>query len=367
MKWINRLTMSLFVFATLLLATPTQAAPKRIDDVVDQPDEWFTSDEGKATLDVILSYQNANGGWWKAYRLDAPRAASKKDEKDGIPGDDSKVWHRTSTIDNSATYSELTVLARATRVTGDAKYSDSFRRGLKFIFDSQYANGGWPQRFPLEQNYGRHITFNDDATLGVLKLLRGVANREADFAWLSDEDCARAAESLKKGVDCVLSAQIKIDGKPTVWCQQHDEVTLAPTSARSYELPSFCSTESAGLAVFLMEIQSPDARVKAAIDGAAAWFESHKILGKRVEKLTGTQYELGKQTNLVDDPAAKPIWARFYDLETGKPYFCDRDGVKLDRFEKLGHERRVNYAWFNNRGNTVLETYAKWRAANAAR
>lgn len=341
------------LIALFAIAAHVQGAPAPIELVVDQPDAWFTSDEGKKTLDVILSYQNPNGGWNKAYKLDAPRAEN--------PGPKDLV----STIDNGATQAEIRILARAHRVTRDARYADAVRRGLAFYFDSQYANGGWPQRIPVPRDYGRHITYNDDATVNVLRVLRDVRDRAADFAWLSEDDRVRADAALQKGVESVLATQIRVDGKLTVWCQQHDEVTLAPAAARSYELPSFCSTESAGLALFLMDIKDPDERVRAAIDGAVKWFDDHKILGKRVEKLTGPQYELGKQTNLVDDPDAKPLWARFYDLETHKPYFCDRDGVKLDSFEKLGHERRVNYAWFNDRGNRVLERYAAWRAEHS--
>lgn len=351
----NRNSIVLFMMAAFWsAATLTSAAP--IDAIADQPDAWFTSAEGKATLDVVLSYQNTNGGWNKAYKLETPRPAP-----DGGMNEKARVKWNLSTFDNGATHTELRILARAFRVTGESRYADAVRRGLQFIADAQYANGGWPQRFPLEKDYGRHITFNDDATLGILRVLRSVVEASPDFAWLSDEDRAQAAAMMKKGIECILATQIRVDGKPTVWCQQHDEITLAPASARSYELPSFCSTESAGLVLFLMELPEPDERVKNAIEGAARWFETHKILGKRVEKLTGDQYELGKQTNLIDDPSAKPIWARFYDLDTGKPYFCDRDGVKLERFEQLGHERRVNYAWFNDRGNKVLERYATWR------
>ncbi len=255
------------------------AAPPKIDAIVDQPDEWFTSDEGKKTLDVILSYQKANGGWGKAYKLDVPRAGAAAGEKGGIPGDDSKVWDRTSTIDNGATHSEIRILARAFRVTKDERYSDAVLKGLKFLYDAQYANGGWPQRFPLEKNYGRHITYNDDAMISVMRVLRDIRDGKSDFAWLDDAQRKRAAESLAKAIDCVLATQIKVDGKPAVWCQQHYEVTLAPAGARSYELPSFCATESAAIANFLMEIPMPDDRVKAAIIGAAEWFETHKIEG----------------------------------------------------------------------------------------
>jgi PelA/Pel-15E family pectate lyase len=33
--------------------------------------------------------------------------------------------------------------------------------GLDFILRSQYANGGFPQRFPSSNGFHAHITFND--------------------------------------------------------------------------------------------------------------------------------------------------------------------------------------------------------------
>jgi len=44
---------------------------------------------------------------------------------------------------------------------------------------AQYANGGWPQYFPLNQGYYTHITYNDDAMAGVLGLLREVSEGRA--------------------------------------------------------------------------------------------------------------------------------------------------------------------------------------------
>ena len=68
--------------------------------------------------------------------------------------------------------------------------------------------------------------------------------------------------------------------------------------------------------------------MRASIEAATAWFEASKILGKRWETVTGPQYEKGRDKQLVDDPAAPPLWARFYDLDTNRPLFCGRDGVK---------------------------------------
>ena len=35
-----------------------------------------------------------------------------------------------------------------------------------------------------------------------------------------------------------------------------------------------------------------------------------------------------RDTRLVEDPQAKPIWARYYDLKYCEPYVCDRQRVQ---------------------------------------
>jgi PelA/Pel-15E family pectate lyase len=331
--------------------------------LTDHPDSWFNTDQGRKTVDNIVTWQNANGGWWKTYDATHARPTTVPNRAESGPkGDDDDVWHKVSTIDNNATYSELRIVARAARVLKDDKFKDSFNRGLKYLFDAQYNNGGWPQRFPLQDNYGRHITFNDDAMLGVMRLLKDVVNNPPDFAFVSDADRRHAAEAFDKGIDCILNCQVKIDGKLTIWCQQHDEQTLAPAGARAYELPSLTGGESSGLTLLLMGIDHPNDRVKRAIEASVAWYQANKITGKRFAHLTGPQYEGGRDSMLVDDPSAPPIWARFYDLETGKPFFCGRDGVKRSALDQVGRERRNGYAWYGTWGKRVLDEYPRWQA-----
>src|SRR5205823_5046021 len=159
------------------------------------------------------------------------------------------------------------------RITSRQAYRDAFVRGLKFIFDSQYPNGGWPQRFPLQDNYGRHITFNDGAMIGVMNLLKDIAESKPDFAFLSDDDRKQSQAAFDRGVDCILKCQIKSNGELTAWCQQHDEITFAPAKARAYELPSVSGDESDDIVLLLMRVDHPDARVRQSIDAAVAWFE----------------------------------------------------------------------------------------------
>src|SRR5690606_5884057 len=95
------------------------------------------------------------------------------------------------------------------------------------------------------------------------------------------------------------------------------------------------------------------------IDGAVHWLEAHKIEGIR---LANEIDEDGKKNNVVvPDPAAPPLWARFYDLETGKPIFSDRDGIKKNSLAEIGYERRNGYSWYTNAPSKVLKKYTEWK------
>jgi pectinesterase len=56
-------------------------------------------------------------------------------------------------FDNSATTTEMRFLARMYNKTQNGSYKGSFTRGLNFILDAQYDNGGWPMFYPLRKGY----------------------------------------------------------------------------------------------------------------------------------------------------------------------------------------------------------------------
>ena len=62
-----------------------------------------------------------------------------------------------------------------------------------------------------------------------------------------------------------------------------------------------------------------------------------------------------------EDPAAPPLWARFYEIETNRPLFSDRDGVAKYDYNQLGQERSTGYKWLGDWGDEVFQAYAKWR------
>lgn len=327
---------SIFLWAlatSLCAATPAEK-------VAGKPDSWFRSEEGRSIVENILSWQSEQGAWPK----------NKDTTREAYRGSRSKL---KGTFDNGATTGELRVLARAFRVSGEARYESAFLTGYDHILEAQYPNGGWPQYFPLSKQYHRHITFNDGSMIRIMEFLRDTTNSK-DLVFLDSDRRAAAAKALDRGVDCIVKCQIVIEGSPTVWCAQHDEITLAPANGRSYELASLSGAESAGILNYLMSIEKPNPAVIRAVNGGVAWFEAAKIEGFRYTKSSSSERSLTK------DPSARTLWARFYELKSNRPFFCDRDGVPKYNLEEIGGERRGGYSWYGTWGEGVAKTYAKW-------
>ena len=92
----------------------------------------------------------------------------------------------SSTIDNNGTTMPMQFLALMAHATGEARYRASFLRGFDYLLAAEYPGGGWPQFFPLRQGYYTHITFNDNAMVNVLTVLRDAAAGNAPYAFVDE-------------------------------------------------------------------------------------------------------------------------------------------------------------------------------------
>ncbi len=145
-----------------------------------------------------------------------------------------------------------------------------------------------------------------------------------------------------------MKTQIVVDGKKTAWCAQYDEKTLAPAAARAYELPSISGQESAGIVAFLMKIDKPNPAVIDAIQSAVKWMEDSKITGIQVVEKSDPTLPGGFDRVVIENKSAPPVWARFYEIGTNKPFFVGRDGVKKNTLAEIEQERRIGYAYYTN-------------------
>lgn len=304
------------------------------------PTDWYGSAESIMTADSILKYQTAIGGWTKNTNFQngsMNQVEWQKVIETGIG----------ATFDNDATITEMRFLIKMYTATQKQEYKNAFEKGLNYVFISQYEKGGWPQFYPANTEnggYSRHITYNDNAMINILEFLDEIVSGSSGFGSLniSSLNKIRTRTAIDKGLSCIINTQITKNAKRTVWCAQHDEITLLPASARTYELPSFSGSESAGIVLYLLRLKNPSLEIKAAVKGAVEWFETHKIEGIRMD--TEITKEGKRNRIVVEDKNAPAIWARFYDLETEKPFFCDRDGIKKSSLAEIGYERRNGYS-----------------------
>ena len=271
-----------------------------------------------------------------------------------------------TTFDNGTTYTHVAALAMIYNATHAEKYKAAALKGLDFILAAQYSNGGWPQFYPLESNYSRHITYNDGAYVGIMEVLKATHDGDPQYAFV---DAARAQQlkaAYEKGLSCMLKTQINDNGKLTAWCQQHDEVTLQPAWARAFEPPGICNQESSDVVLFLMRIDHPSKEIINAVQHAVEWFMDSRIFNTRVKTISApvmvTRFRVSKSDRVVvTDSTAPPIWTRYYELKTHRPLFCNRDSKVVYSLAEVDRERRDGYAWYTYSPQKTLKQYPAWK------
>jgi len=328
------------------------------NDALKQKPLWYQTDEAARIADQIILYQKDNGGWEKNIDM---AAMLSKGEKDAIAAKHADISE--TTIDNRTSYTQVAFLGKIITASllksappnNFPKYKEAFNRGLDYLLSSQYDSGGFPQFFPLKKGYYTHITFNDDAMIGVLGVFREISRKDDDFKFVDEERRAKAEKAVEKAIPLILRLQVVIDGKKTVWVQQYDENTFKPAWARKFEPPCLTAGESAGIVRFLMG-EKPTPEIVDAIESAVAWYKKNELTGIRWVRTNG-------ENSVVKDKNAPPIWARFYEIETMKPIFIGRDSVIRYDVSEIEAERRNGYAWYGNWPNELLDKdYVSWKA-----
>lgn len=328
-------------------------------EVFKQRPLWYQTDEAARIADQVIIYQKDNGGFEKNIDMALMLNAKERAEIAARRSDTSET-----TIDNRTTYTQAAYLGRVITASllkssppaNLSKYKDAFNKAVDYLLSSQYENGGFPQFFPLKKGYYTHITLNDDAMIGVLELLRDIAQKEDDYLFVDEARRSRCEKAVARALPLILKLQVAIDGKRTVWAAQYDEFTLKPAAARKFEPVSLTSAESVGVVRFLMDVQDPTPEIKDAIESAVRWFRANRIEGFRWERKNGSNL-------LTPDKNAAPIWARFYQIETMRPIFIGRDAVIHYNVMEIEAERRDGYAWYvTSPGDLLQKDYPKWKA-----
>lgn len=311
---------------------------------IDPPLEWYQTEDGRRVADILVSFQTPSGGWSK--RTDMGSAPRQAGEAFGVE------LSYIPTFDNSATTTQLRILAQAYQANRDSAYLRAFLKGLNYILEAQYPNGGWPQSFPLRGGYHDYITYNDEVMENNLSLLHEVYKGKSPYDFIPDSLRKKAGESLQRGLELVVASQVVVNGQPTLWGGQHDPHTLEPRKARAYEMVALATAESVSLLDFMMDLEQPSEDLQNAIHSAMTWYRNNQILGHVWNTDT---YQL------ETDADAPPLWSRFAEIGSNRPIFGDRDHSVHYNVEDISLERRKGYAWYTNDPNQVLKKYAAWQ------
>jgi PelA/Pel-15E family pectate lyase len=312
------------------------------------------------TAEKMLAFQRSNGGWPKAVnevKVDYRRRLSPAD----LANARREAGQEDATIDNNATTREITYLVSAFKTTQNPAYRQAAERGIGYLLKMQQPSGGFPQYYPDARFYRAQITYNDNAMVKALQVLKAVADKKADFALVDASLVAPAQKAVDKGVQCILKTQYVQHGKLTAWGAQHDRTTLLPCKARAFELASLSGDESVGIVEFLLSLDQPSPEVRRAVAAAIAWFEASKIENTAVQDIADASQPKGRDRVMVPQPGST-VWARFYDLDTNQPIYVGRDGVKHARLADIEVERRTGYVYAGTWPEKLLtREHPKWQ------
>ncbi len=321
----------------------------------------YAPSQVREIVENILLFQRENGGWPKDFDMTAILTEAQQAKV--------RATHQRAdtSFDNGNLHSQAAYLARAFAQSGEPAWRKACEHGLDFILAAQFSNGGFPQSYPGAKDFHAHITFNDYVMIGCLHVLKDAADAAPHFAWLDAARRAKADAAVRSGVECTLRCQLRVDGKLTGWCQQHDAQTYEARPGRTFELASLCPQDTTEIVRFLMRLESPGTAERRAIETAVAWLEKVKLSGVRVDKVSAPREEFLRHTAdfdrvVMSDPKASPIWARHYEIGTDRPVFAGRDAVKRYALAEIERERRTGTPWYGNWPQRLLVSeYPQWR------
>ena len=241
-----------------------------------------------------------------------------------------------ATFDDAGTAEASQLMLRLYLARREREWRGPLDRAIAFVLDSQYANGGWPQRFPLSMDAGLHgrpnytgyITFNDDVAGENIKFLI--------FAYQTLGD-RRLVAPIRRAMDCFLACQQP--APQAGWGLQHLPDTLQPSAARTYEPEALAThTTAANVeALFGFYRLTGDRKYIARVPEALDWLESVRLPAR-----------------LQRDGRTHPT---FVALDSNQPLYVHRRGSNV-----------VNGAYYadSNPEDTVIH-YSSFRAVDVAR
>jgi hypothetical protein len=305
---------------------------------------------------ALVRGQLESGGWAYLVEFDTKsrRAWAYRADK---PQSNSAQRRNATTFDDDNTQSALRFLTAFVSTATNRSSAElktiraTLDYGLMKMIEAQYPNGAWPQRydgkphdprkFPIrparlpkdwsrtwpKSDYGGFYTLNDRAQQDCIRTMLEAYHHLGATKYL---------EAARKGGEFLILARLP-EPQPA-WAQQYN-FDMEPAWARAFEPPAACCNESADAMRMLVDLylETGEEKFLSPIPPFVAWLKRSQIGSNR--------------------------WARYYELETNKPIYGDRDGKIHYTLAELSAERQRGYAWEGSFGiQEIINYYEAVRA-----
>jgi len=270
--------------------------------------EYYYGAAAKAASALIWG-QSHEGGW--NYMIDFAGDRSLKEwyntiGKNGWRLEEFQHYYGNDTYDDDVTSDAARFLLRIYLEKLDPTYKPALDKAINFILKSQYPNGGWPQRYPLKNDfkkaghadYSLYYTFNDDVIWENINFLIQC------YLTLGEE---RFLDAINRGMNFYISSQTAKGG----WAQQYD-MQMHPAGARTYEPAALLPRTTFTNAMLLLKFYqyTGDKKFLLPVPNAIRWLEETRLRQSMTEN--------GRYTH-----------PQFIDVKTNRPLFVHRKGSNV--------------------------------------
>ncbi|MFC1650962.1 pectate lyase [Candidatus Latescibacterota bacterium] len=267
------------------------------------------------TANALIWGQHPSGGWH--YFIDFDPAGVEKWYEDVAKHcwgwEEYYHYYGNCTFDDNVSSGVTEFLLDLYMTTLNPEYKVPLLKALDFILESQYPNGGWPQRYPLSNEYPHdghddytpYYTFNDEVITSNIHLLLKAYEK------LGVE---KYREAANRGMDFTMISQyVSKDGVfQAGWGAQHD-MNLMPAAARAYEPAAISPGYTVRSIRDLMQFYT--------LTG------NRKYLTVIPEALTWLEQSYLPEAHKTND---RVTHATFYELGTNKPLYAHREGTSRE-------------------------------------
>lgn len=281
----------------------------------------FYYESARKVANALIWGQLECGGWNYVFDFAGENSLKSWYDTVGKSGwrlEEFQHYYGNATYDDGGTMEAAKFLLRMYVEKNDPTFRPALDKVIRFVLESQYPVGGWPQRYPLmydhpfqgKKDYSSFITLNDDVAPDIIEFLLQCHQ-------------AMGLQGVKEPIMRAMYLMITLQqGKPYAgWADQYFVDNLKPAHARSYEPRSVNTGTTVRMIHLMLDYYSltADTRFLAGIPAAIEFLESMKL----------PDSETKKWKRQSDNPELILV-PRFVNPEDGKPLYVHRKGTNVN-------------------------------------